>query len=165
MVQLYENTSPIHIEQPDEQAGEQATAQADEQAGEQQNEHIITILNLYFNYIINNGVKKFGTITDVDRESIILTLNRLEMYTNPETIMNRSNSDILDLQIQYWAIKEIYFSPYKIHLNNLTRQKFVLRFLKAKKYVSTSDTTHFINYFIYSLQEEFHKDKTRKDVN
>ena len=72
-----------------------------------------------------------------------------------------SEEKINDLKVQYWAITEIYLSPYKIYLNNIKNKKFLFRFLKAKKYVdymeSEQELNHFMRYFIKILQDELDK--------
>lgn len=145
-----------------EQANAQPSEQANEQVNEQPSEHIITILNLYFKYIYNKASAKNFKIKEADKKAIVILLKRLGMYAeNYEIFDYYKPNDLLDLKLQYWAIKEIYFSPYKVYLNEMTREQFMLRFLKSKKYVKTSDTWHFLNYFIKSIQEELYKDKNR----
>ncbi len=71
-----------------------------------------------------------------------------------------NDEEIFDLCLQYWAIKELYFSPYKVFLNKLKREQFIFRFYKSKSYVNPRDNTyHFLNYFIKSLQQDFYKEK------
>lgn len=150
---------PIHSEQANAQANEQAS----EQATEQQTEHIITILYLLFNYLINNSTQENflmcegKEITLQDKQSIIATLKRLDIYMSQELLKTYPAGNLLDIEIQYYAITELYFSPFKIYLNSLTRDEFILRFLKTKKYIKDGDIVYFINYFIKSLQEEFIK--------
>ena len=154
---------PIHSEQANAQANAQADEQASEQATEQQTEHIITILYLLFNYLINNSTQENflmcegKEITLQDKQSIIATLKRLDIYMNKELLKTYPAANLLDIEIQYYAITELYFSPFKVYLNTLTRDEFVLRFLKTKKYISDGNIVYFINYFIKSLQEEFIK--------
>lgn len=103
----------------------------------------------------------------IDKEAIILTLKRLGMYSanNNEIIKYMSKDAVFDLQLQYWAIKEIYCSPYKVYLNNLKRERFMLRFLKSKKYVDPNENIYkFLNYFIKSLQQDFCKEKKEVEV-
>ena len=154
---------PIHSEQAIAQANEQANVQASEQATEQQTEHIITILYLLFNYLINNSTQenflmcKGKEITSQDKKSIIATLKRLDIYMSKELLKTYPAGNLPDIEIQYYVITELYFSPFKIYLNSLTRDEFILRFLKTKKYIKDGDIVYFINYFIKSLQEEFIK--------
>ena len=86
-------------------------------------------------------------------------MKRLNIYIeNAEELAKEFESfNLLELKIQYYAIKELYCSPYKIYLNNLSLNEFNLRFLKTKKYVDIDDISHFINYFIKSLQEILYK--------
>ncbi len=96
-------------------------------------------------------------ITLQDKQSIIATLKRLDIYMDKELLKTYPAANLLDIEIQYYAITELYFSPFKIYLNSLTRDEFILRFLKTKKYIKDGDIVYFINYFIKSLQEEFIK--------
>ena len=152
-----------HNEQAIAQANEQATEQASEQASEQQNEHIITILYLLFNYLINNSTQKNfkmcdgKEITSADKNGIINILKKLDIYMTKELLKTYPASNLLDIEIQYYVVSALYLSPYKIYINNLTREEFMLRFLKTKKYIENEDVLYFINYFIKSLQEEFMK--------
>ena len=144
-----------------EQANEQADEQANEQAEEQADEHIITKLNLYFNYIYNKGLTKFENISANDKVAIINIMKRLEIYFTPvnntETWQYLSDEQLFDIKLQYWCVKEIYFSPYRTFLNELTRERFIFRFLKAKKYCSLDNPYEFLNYFIKCVQEDFYK--------
>ncbi len=71
-----------------------------------------------------------------------------------------SEETIFDLVLQYWAIKELYFSSYKVFLNNLKHEQFIFRFYKSKSYVNPRDNVrYFLNYFIKSLQQDFYKQK------
>ena len=45
---------------------------------------------------------------------------------------------MLEIEIQYYAIKELYFSPYKIFLNSMTKEDFILKFYKTEKYIGLS---------------------------
>ena len=164
---------PIQYDQANAQANEQANAQASDQA----NEHIITILNYTFIYLNNNTTilnntfnylnnnkkqknpeKELG-ISENDKRAIVNILKRIDIYMpNAEELSkNYSTINLLELKIKYYAIKELYCSPYKVYLNDLTFDKLNLRFLKTKKYVNIENITHFINYFIKSLQEELYK--------
>lgn len=122
-------------------------------------ENIITTLDLYFNYIINNNSEQnFQEMTTVDKDSIILVLKRLELYfENPMILKKMSGQVVSDFKMQYWLIHEIYFSPYKIFLNTITRKQFLHRYAKAKKYADInhmSTCTRFIKYFMRCIQEE-----------
>lgn len=114
-----------------------------------------TKLNLLFNYLIYKE-QNFEKLEEKDRIAIIVILKRLDIYT---TSINYIPEETLkELKIQYWTIVEIYLSPYKIYLNNLNRMDFLFRFLKTKQYVECNledKLTHFINYFIKSLREDF----------
>jgi hypothetical protein len=63
-----------------EQADAQPDAQANAQAEEQADEHIITKLNLLFNYIYKGNSGEEIGLSENDRECLIVLLKRLEMY-------------------------------------------------------------------------------------
>ncbi len=155
-----------NFEQPDEQASEQPNAQPNAQADEQANEYIITILDCYFLFIINNDSRKFGKIEVEDKMAIRTVMKQLKIYDyrdNEETISKVPEEKLFDFKLKYWAVKELYFSPYRVYLGKIQRERFNLRFNKAKKYVNPKQNTyHFLNYFIKSLQQDFCKEK--KDV-
>jgi hypothetical protein len=63
----------------------------------------------------------------------------------------------LDEKIMLWAVKEIYLSPHRVFLNNLKRDRFVLRYQKTKKYITEKPDyrlEEIINYFIVCLHDE-----------
>lgn len=69
---------------------------------------------------------------------------------------------VLDEKIMFWAVKELYLSPHKSYLNELKRDKFVLRYLKTKKYIMEKPNYRLeevINYFIVCLHEELENKK------
>lgn len=122
--------------------------------------NIITKLNLYFIYIIYNKGSQFKNIGEADKKAIITILKKLELYIDDPVILEyMSEEQLLELKIQYWIVKELYFSPYKICLNQLTRQRFMFRFLKARMYVEPQDTYKFLNYCIKSFQEDLYANK------
>lgn len=137
---------------------EQANEQADEQANEQADEHIITKLNLLFNYIYKNGSGEKIGLTQNDKSNLILIYSKLEMYVNDSKIYNIMPAErVLDEKIMFWAIKEIYLSPHKIYLNTLTRDKFILKYYKTKKYITEKENykiKEIIDYFIVCLHDE-----------
>lgn len=141
-----------------EQANEQASEQADEQAKEQADEHIITKLNLLFNYIYKNGSGEKIGLTQNDKSNLILIYSKLEMYVNDSKIYNIMPAErVLDEKIMFWAIKEIYLSPHKIYLNTLTRDKFILKYYKTKKYITEKENykiKEIIDYFMVCLHDE-----------
>ncbi len=148
-----------------EQADEQASEQASEQAGEMTNDYIITKLNILFNYIYNNAEGEEIGLKEKDRYPIILILKRLDLYSEDQrAYFYMSDRQVLDQKIMIWAIKELYISPYKVYLNNLQRNKFVLKYLKTKKYIKKKPghtLQDIIKYFIACLQEELDRDKWR----
>lgn len=119
-----------------------------------------TKLSNLFIYIIS-GQKNDEKISDIDRGAIISCLQNLELYfPSIEILKYLTDEKQLDYELQYWTIKEIYFSPYKIYLNSLSRTKFLLKFLQTQKYIdldSEDKLTDFISYFIKILREDFEK--------
>ncbi len=146
----------LYFEQADEQPNATPNAQADEQT----DEHIITKLNLLFNYIyINNkSDEEELELLEKDKLSLIAILKRLEMYTDNVSVYDFMSAErLLDEKIMIWAIKETYQSPYKVYLNNLDREKFVLKYQKTKKYITENrdyKLEEIIKYFIVCLHEE-----------
>ena len=67
-----------------------------------------------------------------------------------------------DLQLKYYAIAQIYLSPYKIYLTDLKEKLFTRIFLAAKKYcpITIDDENRledFMNYFIVCFRNELEK--------
>lgn len=141
-----------------EQANEQASEQANEQADEQADEHIITKLNLLFNYIYKNGSGEKIGLTQNDKSNLILIYSKLELYVNNSKAYELMSAErVLDEKIMLWAIKEIYLSPHKIYLNTLTRDKFILKYYKTKKYITEKENykiKEIIDYFMVCLHDE-----------
>lgn len=182
----------LYFEQANAQPNEQANKQASEQAGgipnttpntqpgEHNNKQNNTIqntnnklnqtkLNMFFNYI-SNGEAEFDGISSSQKQGIIVALQRLEIYINPSVDLSCLPSDyVTDAKIQYWVVKELYFSEYKVFLNDLTREDFMFRYLKTKKYMEMAtrgyDVEEFVSYFITCLHDEMkgekNVDKTR----
>ena len=142
---------------------EQANEQAHEQASEQADEHIITKLNLLFNYIYKKESGEKIGLTEADREHLILIFKSLEMFTEDVKAYDYMTKDrLLDEKILMWCIKEIYLSPYKIFLKKLNRENIVFKYLKTKKYISEKANyrlEEIINYFIVCLKEELERGK------
>lgn len=141
-----------------EQANEQASEQANEQADEQADEHIITKLNILFNYIYKNGSGEKIGLTQNDKSNLILIYSKLELYVNNSKAYELMSAErVLDEKIMLWAIKEIYLSPHKIYLNTLTRDKFILKYYKTKKYITEKENykiKEIIDYFMVCLHDE-----------
>ena len=141
-----------------EKANEQASEQANEQADEQADEHIITKLNLLFNYIYKNGSGEKIGLTQNDKSNLILIYSKLELYVNNSKAYELMSAErVLDEKIMLWAIKEIYLSPHKIYLNTLTRDKFILKYYKTKKYITEKENykiKEIIDYFMVCLHDE-----------
>lgn len=149
-----------------EQAEEQPNALPNAQAEEQADEHIITKLNLLFNYLYKKGSGKEIGLKEKDREPLKILYTRLEMYCiKPEIYELMPKEAVLDEKIMLWSLKEIYLSPHKIYLNDLKIDKFRLKYYKTKKYIMEKPNYRLeevINYFIVCLHEEMEKEKWRK---
>lgn len=116
-----------------------------------------TKLNLLFNYLIYKE-NEFENLTETDRTAIKIQLQRLEMYL--DNISYLTEDKIFQLQLQYWTIAQIYLSPYKVYLNELTRNTFLLKYLQTEKYIkidSEDKINDFISYFITCLRKGFEK--------
>ena len=127
----------------------------------------ITKLNILFNILINNSDKQKGNMSEADRQAIIVQLKRLEIFIpNMELLKYFSKEQLLEYKIQYWTIYQIYHSPYKTILRNITRKQFLFRFYKAKEYMDMTpqNIEDFIKYFIRCLQKEFEKGSGISDV-
>lgn len=159
IIRLYEEKNSI-FGQAEVNAKVYAEGNAEVQATAKTEGNIITKLNLYFIYIIYNKGSQFKNIGEADKKAIITILKKLELYIDDPVILEyMSEEQLLELKIQYWIVKELYFSPYKICLNQLTRQRFMFRFLKARMYVEPQDTYKFLNYCIKSFQEDLYANK------
>lgn len=123
-----------------------------------------TKLSNLFIYIIS-GQKNDEALSDIDRDAIITCLKRLDLYfPSIESLYYLTDEKLLEYQLQYWTIKEIFLSPYKIYLNTITRPKFLLKYLQTQKYIKIDNEdkiTEFISYFIKILREEFEKEEKK----
>lgn len=141
-----------------EQANGQPNAIPNEQANTQPDEHIITKLNLLFNYIYKKESGAAIGLSEKDRNCLITILRHLEMYVENTVAYDLMPADrFLDEKIMLWAVKEIYLSPHKVFLNNLKRDRFILRYQKTKKYITGKldyKLEEIINYFIVCLHDE-----------
>lgn len=110
---------------------------------------------------INKKNNKFKGLNETDRISIENTLKQLELYIGEhDTYLPEEMK--FDLQLKYYAITQIYLSPYKIYLLNLKEKLFTRIFLAAKKYcpVTIDDEDKledFMNYFIVCFRNELEK--------
>lgn len=114
-------------------------------------------LNILFNYLIYKE-KNFENLSDTDREAVVICLKRLELYLTNTTYLTEKM--LFQIQLQYWTITEIYLSPYKVYLNKLSRDKFMLNYFLTEKYItidSEEKIAEFISYFITCLRKEFEK--------
>ena len=165
IIRLYEEKNGI-LGQAEVSAKVYAEDNAEAQATVKTEGNIITKLTLYFIYIIYNKGSQFKNIAEADKKAIVAILKKLELYIDEPTILEyMTEEQLLELKIQYWVIKELYFSPYKICLNYLTRQRFMFRFLKSRKYVQIQDTYKFLNYCIKSFQEDLYANKKEVEAD
>ena len=127
-----------------------------------------TKLNILFNYLIYKE-QKFEKLKEDEREGIINILKKLELYTPSTDCIPEEK--ILELKLQYWAITELYLSPYKVYINKLNRVNFLFRFLKVKKYIdyknisNDEELKHFMGYFIKSIREELKEKWESREPN
>lgn len=120
-----------------------------------------TKLNLLFNYLIDKEKPNFENLKEKDKIIINSNLKRLEIFISTDNVFKYLDDEqLLDYKLQYYAITQIYLSPYKAYLDNLNKSNFLFRFFKAKQYTKINtedDLVHFINYFIVCLREEMEK--------
>lgn len=115
-------------------------------------------LNKLFKYL-RYKEKVFENLEEINRMAIVQVLKRLEIYCEGN-IDYLTEEKVFELQLQYWTITQIYLSPYKVYLNELTRNKFILKYLQTEKYIiieNEENIQDFINYFITCLRKEFEK--------
>ena len=88
-------------------------------------------------------------------------LKKLGLFIeNTDILQFFSENKLIETQIFYWIIKELYFSPYKIYLKDLNYNMLCLKFLKAKQYTATEDgydIERIVSYTIKCLRDEFEK--------
>ncbi len=141
-----------------EQADEQPNAQPNAQASEQADEHIITKLNLLFNYLYKKGSGNEIGLTEKDRISLVSSLRHIGFSIDNDIAYNLMPPErVLDEKIMLWCVKEIYLSPYKIFLNDLTWEILAHKYLKTKTYITEKPdyrVEEIINYFIVCIQNE-----------
>ena len=112
---------------------------------------------------MNHKRKTFDGLNEMDRLSIKTTLERLELYIEDDTYLPENMK--FDLQLKYYAITQIYLSPYKIYLRDIKEKIFTRIFLAAKKYCPIEDENSledFMNYFIVCFRKEIEKNETNK---
>lgn len=118
-----------------------------------------TKLNLLYLYLTGKA-EKFEGLTETDRGSIQTTLKKLDLYIERDD--NFPEQMKFDLQLKYYAITQIYLSPYKIYLLDIKEKAFTKTFLAANQYCpietkTPKQITDFMNYFIVCLRKEFEK--------
>lgn len=118
-----------------------------------------TKLNLLYLYLTGKS-EKFEGLTETDRGSIQTTLKKLDLYIERDD--NLPEQMKFDLQLKYYAITQIYLSPYRIYLLDIKEKPFTKTFLAANQYCpietkTPKQITEFMNYFIVCLRKEFEK--------
>lgn len=161
----------LYFEQANKQANKQANEQADitpnittnEQADEYNNkqnntgQNLLndTTLNVFFDYIYNKEAD-FEGISKSQRQGIIVILKKLEIYLEKqEHIKSLPTEMAKEVKIQYWVVKELYFSSYAVFLNELDKKTFAFCYLQTKRYMDEKHTEgEIISYFIKCLRNE-----------
>ena len=88
--------------------------------------------------------------------SIKNQLKRLDIYIGDDLARYiRESVSLLEYEIKYWILKELYLSEYKGKLNNITKDKFIEIFENCKKYKEIQDTEEFLKYAIKSYRNYF----------
>lgn len=123
--------------------------------------YIITILDLFFNYINKGDFSKFfKNISKTQAEGIRNCLKKWDFLVRESGQKLMNEDTIFRYQILYWCVKEMYFSPYKELLNLLTKEEINNKYLKTEKYIGPpreENIVKFINYFIVCLREKLDK--------
>lgn len=125
--------------------------------------NITNINKIKLNYLylyITEKAEKFDGLNEMDKLSLQSTLKKLELYIEDDSCLPQEK--IFELQLKYYAISQIYLSPYKVYLMDLKEKEFTRIFLSAKKYCpikkeTEKQITDFMNYFIVCLRKEFEK--------
>lgn len=120
-----------------------------------------TKLNNLYLYLTERA-EKFEGLSDIDKISLQTLLKRLELYIERDELLPEDTK--FELQLKYYALTQIYLSPYKIYLIDLKEKLFTKTFLAAKKYcpIKKSKINDFMNYFIVCLRKEFEKNESTK---
>lgn len=139
---------------------------AERQTEVQPQGYIITILYLLFNYI-NKGENSnfFKDISESQRGGIRNILKKVDVIVENSQIFEMFDEQRqLEILVQYYVVKELYFSAYKVILEKLTKEEFMLKFLKAEQYVQLDkeNISLFINYFKKCLKEKVDKGFERR---
>lgn len=149
----------------DEQANEQALEQADEQANAQTNEstnaHNKLNYTKLFYYLINKKEREFvrnefSKITFSQKNGIIKTLQRLNLYVDNESVLKYVDKD--KFIVLYAAVEELFFSSYAVYLKDLSEELLMNKFLKTEKYCNKNIEDK-IGYLLFSLQNYFEFEK------
>lgn len=125
--------------------------------------NVTSINKIKLNYLylyITEKAKNFEGLNEMDKISIQTTLKRMELYIEDDSYLAEEN--LFELQLKYYAISQIYLSPYKVYLIDLKEKEFTRIFLTAKKYCpikkkTEKQITDFMNYFIVCLRKELEK--------
>lgn len=119
-----------------------------------------TTLKLYYLYIIDKE-KDFEEEEEKSFEEknnekmlVVRTLRRLDILVSAEVDDLLTDKNRRKFIYQYWTIKEICSSSYRVFLKNLTRDMFLNKFMKTCDYIDLKNETEFIGYFIKTLENE-----------
>lgn len=114
-------------------------------------------ITLYYYYLIGKN-ENFENSTPEQKDIVVRTLKDMDIYIeNSETDNRISEEKRLDYMLQYWAIKEMIFSSYKVYLKYLSRELFFEKYFKTCSYKTKEDTKEFLDYFIKTLKKELQR--------
>jgi len=121
-----------------------------------------TKLKLYYLYIIGKiedfeeDEESYKSSEERSNEKLVVerVLRRLEILGNPDMDILLTEETRRKFVYQYWAIREICKSSYRVFLKNLTRDMFLNKFEKTSEYIDIKHVTEFIGYFIKSVENE-----------
>ncbi len=120
----------------------------------------IKLLSL-FKFLIKER-EKFENLSENDRDSIVFTLKRLNLYADNESVLNYVGEEQkVNYLIIYWCIKELYLSSFKVYLNDIDEQflknKYfkTLEMLNIEKVDIETDIEDIVCYFIKTLKREY----------
>lgn len=156
-----QNNQQVDFEQTETTKNNQSKVKESKEKESKKNNININKIKLNSLYLYLTGkAEKFEGLTETDRGSIQTTLKKLDLYIERDD--NLPEQMKFDLQLKYYAITQIYLSPYKIYLLDIKEKSFTKTFLAANQYCpietkTPKQITDFMNYFIVCLRKEFEK--------
>lgn len=119
-------------------------------------------INNLFNYLKDKEAKNFEGISSVDKTAIINVLKQLEIYVDQTAESLVPTKVLEDTKVQYWCVKELYFSSFKVYLNEMEREFFINKYLRTLENLKITEITDdnlddIIRYFIKTLKKEYEK--------